>query len=149
MSNDEKDFIIETNPSSNEINDILKSVQKIAVVGLSPKEDRPSNRVAKYLLGQGYQIIPVNPGQREILGVKCYHSLKEIPFKVDMADLFIRVDRVSDVVDQALEKEIKVIWMQLGIYHRESGEKALKAGATVVMDRCIKQEHERMNKEPI
>ncbi|MFC1495607.1 CoA-binding protein [Thermodesulfobacteriota bacterium] len=144
MKDDEKNFINEINPSSEEIANILNRIEKIAIVGLSPKEDRPSNRVAKYLLDQRYQVIPVNPGQKEILGFKCYRSLKDIPFEVDAADLFIRADRVPDVVDQALDKGIKLIWMQLGIYHRESGEKAIRAGASVVMDKCIKIEHERM-----
>lgn len=144
MNDDEKSFINEFNPSSQEINNLLRRVKKIAVVGLSTKEDRPSNRVAKYLKEQGYQVIPVNPGQNEILGLKCYRSLKDIPFEVDLADLFLRADRVPDAVDQALDKKIKGIWMQLGIYHREAGEKAKKAGVSVVMDKCIKIEHKKM-----
>ena len=75
MKDDEKNFIHEINPSSEEIDNILKWIKKIAIVGLSPKEDRPSNRVAKYLIEQKYQVIPVNPGQKEILGFKCYRSL--------------------------------------------------------------------------
>lgn len=130
-------------PPPEEIKKILKDSKKIAVVGLSPREDRPSNRVAKYLIEHGYEVVPVNPGQKEILGAKCYSSISDIPFKVDVADLFLRADRVPAAVDQALQKGIKVIWMQLGIYHSESGEAAVKAGATVVMDKCIKIEHER------
>ena len=145
MNGDEKKIISRLNPSIEEIDNILKKIKKIAVVGLSPKEKRPSNSVARYLLDHGYEIIPVNPGQSEILGHKCYHSLIEIPFEVDAADLFIRTDRVPKAVDQAIEKGIKVIWMQLGIYHIESGNRALKAGANVVMDKCIKMEHERMH----
>ena len=145
MIDDEKSFINEFNPSSQEIENLLKRVNRIAVVGLSPKEDRPSNRVAKYLIDQGYQVIPVNPGQNEILGLKCYRSLKDIPFEVDLADLFLRADRVPGAVDQALDKKIKGIWMQLGIYLRDAGEKAKKAGSFVVMDKCIKIEHEKMN----
>ncbi len=144
MSSDDKSFIDDINPSPEEIREILKKVKKIAVVGLSPKEDRPSNRVAKYLMEHGYEIVPVNPGQKEILGAKCYPGISEIPFDVDVADLFLNAKRVTDAVDQALDKGIKVIWMQLGIYHREAGEKAVKAGATVVMDRCIKIEHEKI-----
>ena len=144
MSSDDKSFIDDINPSPEEILEILQKVKKIAVVGLSPKEDRPSNRVAKYLMEHGYEIVPVNPGQTEILGAKCYPCISEIPFDVDVADLFLNAKRVPDAVDQALDKGIKVIWMQLGIYHREAGEKAVKAGATVVMDRCIKIEHEKI-----
>jgi predicted CoA-binding protein len=145
MTGDDKSFIDDINPSPEEIAKILQNAKKIAVVGLSPKEDRPSNRVAKYLTEHGYNIVPVNPGQKEILGKKCYSSIAEIPFDVDVADLFLNASRVPDAVDQALKKGIKVIWLQLGIYHREAGEKAVSSGATVVMDRCIKMEHEKLN----
>lgn len=144
MNEDEKHKIDKINPSLEEIDDILKNINKIAVAGLSPKEERPSNRVAKYLIEQGYEVIPVNPGQKEILGNKCYRSIADIPFDVDAADLFLRADRIPDAVDQALDKGIKVIWMQLGIFHIESGEKAVQSGASVIMNKCIKIEHERM-----
>ncbi len=145
MTDDDKTFIEDINPSPEEIGKILRNAKKIAVVGLSPKEDRPSKKVARYLMEHGYEIVPVNPGQQEILGKKCYPSIAEIPFDVDVADLFLNASRVPDAVDQALKKGIKVIWMQLGIYHREAGEKAVSSGATVVMDRCIKMEHEKLN----
>ena len=145
MNDDDKSFIDDINPSPEEIRTILQRSKKIAVVGLSPKEDRPSNRVAKYLMEHGFDIVPVNPGQKEILGKKCYSSITDIPFDIDIADLFLNASRVPDAVDQALQKGIKIIWMQLGIYHREAGEKAAKAGATVIMDRCMKIEHEKMN----
>ena len=86
-----------------EIREILKECRKIAVVGLSPKESRDSNKVARYLMEQGYEIIPVNPGQKEILEKTCYRSLEDIPFNVDMADLFLNPTRVPQVVDQAIE----------------------------------------------
>lgn len=146
MSNDDKSFIDDINPSPEEIKAILQKSKKIAVVGLSPKKDRPSNRVAKYLMKHGFEIVPVNPGQKEILGEKCYSSIADIPFDVDIADLFLNAKRVPEAVDQALFKGIKVIWMQLGIYHREAGEKASGSGATVIMDRCIKIEYEKFNK---
>lgn len=146
MSSDDKSFIDDINPSTEEIRAILEESKKIAVVGLSPKEDRPSNRVAKYLMEHGFEIVPVNPGQKEVLGMKCYRTIIDIPFEVDIADLFLSADRVPEAVDQALEKGIKVIWMQLGIYHREAGEKASDSGATVIMDRCMKMEHEKLNK---
>ena len=145
MSNEDKSFIEDINPSPEEIRDILRKSKKIAVVGLSPKEDRPSNRVAKYLVEHGYEIVPVNPGQEEILGKKCYRSITDIPFDVDIANLFLNASRVPDAVEQALEKGIKIIWMQLGIFHREAGEKALNSGASVIMDKCIKIEHEKLN----
>ena len=132
------------NPSSDKIKDILARSRVIAVVGLSPKKDRDSNKVAAYLIDQGYEIIPVNPGQREILSRKCYRSLNDIPFHVDLADLFLNPSRVPPVVDQAILKAVDVIWMQQGIVHNESAEKARGAGIQVVMDRCIKVEHEKL-----
>lgn len=131
---------------SDDINEILRQTKKIAIVVLSPKEARDSNRVAKYLVKQGYEIVPVNPGQREILGRKCYRTLKEIPFQVEMVDIFLNPSRVAIVVDQAIEKGVKIIWMQLGIVHHESAERARKAGIRIVMDKCIKLEHEKLGK---
>jgi predicted CoA-binding protein len=128
---------------SDEIVQILRSYKKIAIVGLSPKEERDSHRVAKYLLAQGYDIVPVNPGQKEILGKTCFRSLKEIPFPVEVVDLFLNPERVSPVVEQAIEIGAKVIWMQLGVVHNEAARKAREAGITVIMNRCIKREHER------
>jgi len=135
------------NPPSEKIKDILSESKKIAIVGLSPKEDRDSNKVAKYLLENGYEIVPVNPGQKQILGQKCYPSLEEIPFSVDVADLFLNPARVPPVVDQAIKKGLDIIWMQLGVIHNEAAQKARDAGITVVMDRCIKQEHEKLTAE--
>ena len=134
----------EYNPPSDEIREILQRVKKIAIVGLSPKQERDSNKVAKYLMEQGFEVIPVNPGQKEILGQKCYKSLKDIPFPVDMADLFLNPKRVSPVVDQAIEKEIPVIWMQLGVIHNEAAKRARQAGIKVVMNKCVKVEHQAL-----
>lgn len=145
MINPDKSFIDSINPSPEKIRQILGDAKKIAVAGLSPKEERPSNMVARYLVKHGYSITPVNPGQKEILGEKCYGSIADIPHDVDMADLFLSDERIPDAVDQAINKGIKVIWMQLGLFHREACEKALKAGVTLVIDRCIKIEHERLN----
>jgi len=134
----------DVNPDSSEIIMVLKEVKNIAIVGISPKEKRDSNRVARYLMGQGYEIVPVNPGQKEILGIKCYKTLKDIPFPVDMVDIFLNPVRVPPVVNQAIVIGVKVIWMQLGIVQNESAEKARKAGIQVVMNKCTKIEHERM-----
>jgi predicted CoA-binding protein len=131
-------------PATEEIVDILQKCRKIAIVGLSPKESRDSNRVAKYLVGRGYEVVPVNPGQREILGKPCFKSLKDIPFGVDMANLFLNPSRVPPVVDEAIELGVRVIWMQLGVVHNESAAKARKAGIEVVMDRCIMRELQKM-----
>jgi predicted CoA-binding protein len=132
------------NPRSKEIDTILTICRTIAVVGLSPKESRDSNKVARYLMKQGYEIIPVNPGQRKILGKTCYKSLKDIPFRVDMADLFLNPTRVAPVVDQAIDVGVHAIWMQLGVVHNDSARKAREAGIRVVMNKCIMREHERL-----
>jgi uncharacterized protein len=145
MNDADKSFIDSNNATPEKIRQILENVKNIAVVGLSPKEERPSNRVAKYLMAHGYSVTPVNPGQSEILGEKCYSSIMDIPHNVDVADLFLSNERIPDAVDQAIKKGIKIIWMQLGVFHREACEKALKAGATVVVDRCIKIEHEKIS----
>jgi predicted CoA-binding protein len=102
--------------------------------------------VARYLLNQGYEIIPVNPGQKEILGQTCYPSLESIPFRVDMANLFLNPSRVPPVVDQTIEASIRVLWMQLGVVHEAAAQKARQAGIRVVMDRCIMEEHKKLNR---
>jgi len=132
------------NPPSKEIEEILAQCRTIAVVGLSPKETRDSNRVARYLMQQGYEVIPVNPGQKEILGKTCYRSLLDIPVAVDMANLFLSPARVPPVVDQAIDKGVRVIWMQLGVVHNASARKAKEAGIQVVMNSCIMREHKRL-----
>ena len=132
------------NPPSREIEEILAQCRTIAVVGLSPKESRDSNRVARYLIQHGYEVIPVNPGQKEILGKTCYRSLLDIPVAVDMVDLFVSPARVPPVVDQAIDKGVRVIWMQLGVVHNASAQKAREAGIQVVMNSCIMQEHKRL-----
>jgi predicted CoA-binding protein len=144
MMNEIKCEVPDENPPSEEIREILKRAKKIAIVGLSPKEERDSNKVAKYLMENGYEIVPVNPGQQEILGQKCYKTLKDIPFKFDVADLFLNPTRVPPVVDQAIEIGVDVIWMQLGVVHNEACHKAREAGITVVMNKCMMHEHEKL-----
>lgn len=111
------------------------------MVGLSPKPARDSHRVAAYLLEHGYDVIPVNPGQKELLGRPCFRTLSEIPFPVDLVDLFIGPGRVASFVDQAVAQGIGVVWMQLGIVHEEAARKAREAGCTVIMNRCIMRDH--------
>ena len=132
------------NPSSQVIADILKGYHSIAVVGCSPKPSRDSHQVARYLLEKGYEMIPVNPGQKEILGRTCYPSLKDIPVPVEVVDLFLNPKRVPPVVDQAIEIGAKAIWMQLGVVENDSALKARQKGILVVMNRCIKQEHRKL-----
>jgi predicted CoA-binding protein len=123
---------------------ILENHKVIAMVGLSPKEDRPSNRVARFLMGRGYTVIPVNPGQKEILGQPCYPDLKSIPMKVDMVDVFRNADDVPPIADDAIAIGAKSLWLQLGIVNQEAAEKAAAAGLDVVMDRCPKIEYPRL-----
>ena len=136
----------ESNPPPEEIIGILQECRTIAIVGLSPKESRDSNRVARYLEEQGYDIIPVNPGQKEILWKPCFKTLKDIPFPIDIANLFINPSRVPPIVDEAIEMGVPTIWMQLGVVHNKSAKKARKAGIQVVMNKCIMREHIKMEK---
>jgi predicted CoA-binding protein len=132
--------------SKEEIKKILSDSKSVAVVGISPKEDRPSYIVASYLKSKGYRIIPVRPDGEEILGEKVYHRLSEIPqgIGVDVVDIFRRSEDVPPIVEEAIQRRAKVVWMQEGVIHQEAGEKAEKAGLKVVMDRCIKKEHQRL-----
>lgn len=120
---------------------ILRDSKTIAVVGLSPKPQRPSHQVARYLMAAGYIIIPVNPGQDTILGLPCYPSLKAIPTQVDMVDIFRRPEAVLPIVEDAIAIGAKFIWMQEGIVNKEAAAKAEAAGLIVIMDRCSKIDH--------
>ncbi|PKN01756.1 MAG: CoA-binding protein [Elusimicrobia bacterium HGW-Elusimicrobia-1] len=124
-----------------DIPQILKTARVIAVVGLSPKADRPSNVVAAYLKKAGYKIIPVNPGQTEILGEKCYKSLLDVPEKIDIADVFRRPEEVPAVAADAVKIGARVLWLQEGVVSQEASTLARAAGLEVVMDRCILKEH--------
>ena len=130
---------------------ILNTVKTIAMVGFSPKEQRPSYFVFKYLTERGYRLIPVNPGQagKEALGRKIYASLSEIPEPVDMVDIFRAPSQVMPVVEEALTLQPKpqVIWMQLTIRNDEAAKRAEDAGVKVVMNRCPKIEYGRLSSE--
>ena len=127
--------------SPEEIGKILENYRTIAVVGLSTDASRPSYQVAQYLQRHGYRIIPVNPGCTEVLGEKCYPGLKEIPFPVEVVDIFRKAEAIPGIVVEAIEVGAKVVWMQLGLIDPQSAQKARKAGLQVVMDRCLKIEH--------
>ena len=129
------------------VEDILKEGKTIAVVGLSPKPERDSNRVAKYLQDHGYRIIPVNPMADEVLGEKCYPDLKSIPESVDVVDIFRKPEDVPPLVDQAIDIRAAAVWMQLDIVNEEAAAKAREAGLAVVMDKCMLIEHQRLSKE--
>jgi predicted CoA-binding protein len=124
------------------INEILQQSKVIAVVGLSPREERDSHRVAAYLQKQGYRIIPVNPITDEILGERCYASVVDIPDEVDIVDIFRRSEDVPQIVDETIRKGVGVIWMQMGIVNEHAAKKAKERGIEVTMDRCMLVEHE-------
>ena len=132
---------VEIQASAAEITEILHNYRVVAVVGLSDKPDRPSYRVAQYLKEHGYRIVPVNPVRQEILGEKCYATLRDIPFPVEIVDIFRQVDAIPKIVDDAIAVGAKVVWMQQGLVEPESAAKAKQAGLQVVMDRCLKIEH--------
>lgn len=123
---------------------LFETVRTIAVVGCSPKPERPGHYVAKYLQDLGYRIIPVNPGQTEILGEKCYASLRDIPEPVDMVDCFRGAEDIPPVVEDAIAIGAKFVWMQLGIINEEAAQRAIEAGINVVMDRCPKIDYPRL-----
>ena len=123
---------------------ILKTNRVIAVVGLSANWWRPSYFVAKYLQAHGYRVIPVNPAYQEVLGEKCYASLKEIPDQVDMVDCFRKAGEIPALAEDAIAIGAKCLWMQLGVVNDEAAKRATAAGLDVVMDHCVKIEHGRL-----
>ncbi|MGF1592961.1 MAG: CoA-binding protein [Kiloniellaceae bacterium] len=139
--------------SNAELLAILRDTRTIAMVGASPKWNRPSHFAMKYLQEKGYRVIPVNPGAAggEILGEKVYASLAEIPGPFEMVDIFRSSEAAGPVVDEAIalaeEKGIKVVWMQLGVINHAAADRARAAGLTVVMDRCPKIEFGRLHSE--
>jgi len=133
--------IIDSFPDLTDIKKLLEEIDSIAVVGLSPKEDRPSNVVAKYLMAAGYTIYPVNPGQKEILGEVCYPDLLSIPHKIDIVDIFRRSEDIPPIVEDAVAIGARAVWMQQGIVNESGAELAKSNGIFVVMDRCIKIDH--------
>ena len=121
----------------------ILAMQTIAVVGLSPKAGRPSNGVARYLLSQGYTIIPVNPGHDTILGLQAYPSLKAIPGPVDVVDVFRRAEFTASVAGEAVAIGARAFWLQLGIINDEAVRIAELGGLLAVQNRCLKIEHAR------
>jgi len=124
--------------------DVLRGNRTIAVVGLSANPERPSNMVAAYLKENGYQIIPVNPNEKEILGETCYPDLSSIPGSVEVVDIFRRSEDVLPIAQEAVKIGAGVVWMQEGVINEEAAAYARQAGLKVVMDRCTKKVHEKM-----
>ena len=128
----------------NTLRRILKNSRSIAIVGLSANWYRPSFFAAKYLMDHGYEIYPVNPNYEEILGRRCFPTLKDIPEKIDVVDIFQRADRVPALVEEAIAIGAKVVWMQLGVINQEAANRATEAGLEVVMNHCMKIEYGRL-----
>ena len=126
---------------SDAIREILEHSKTLAVVGLSSKAMRPSHGVAEYMQRNGYRIIPVNPNEESVLGEKAYASLDEVPEPFDVVVIFRRPEFVPEVVEAAIRKGAKVVWMQEGVIQEQAAARARAAGLTVVMDRCILKEH--------
>lgn len=125
------------NPDPDEICRTLRGIRTIAVVGLSPREARPSFRVAQAMQAQGYRIVPVRPMVQEVLGEKAYASLEEVPFPVDIVDVFRAPEHVPGVVDSCIRVGVPRLWLQDGVIHEEAAARARAAGLWVVMDRCL------------
>jgi hypothetical protein len=126
------------------ITKILK-MKTIAVVGFSPKKERPSHYVSMYMKDNGYDVIPVNPGHKEIAGMTCYPDLESIPEQVDVVDIFRRSEFVLPIVDSAISMGAKAIWMQDRVFHEDAAQKAKDAGLLVIMDNCMLREHRLIN----
>jgi len=134
------------NPATAEIGALLRSAHTIAVVGVSARPERDSHDVALYLVRHGYRVIPVNPALTELLGEVAYPDVASIPaaLEIDIVDIFRRPEFIPAIVDQAIARGAKAVWMQLGLADEASARRARAAGLTVVMDRCIKVDHARL-----
>lgn len=128
----------------NQIAEVLHSARTIAVVGLSSKRYRPSYGVAEYLKRAGYRIVPVNPLETEVLGERAYPDLDSVPGPIDIVDIFRRSEFVPEIVEAAIRKNARAVWMQEGVIHEPAARRAQAAGLAVVMDRCILKDHRRL-----
>ena len=130
------------NSNDKEIIEIFKNTKTIAIAGLSPNEEKASNRVAKYLQNAGFKVVPIYPKEETILGEKVYRSLEEIPFKIDMVDVFRKPNAIAAVIDACIARgDIDTVWTQLGLVNNEAAQKASDAGMKVVQNKCTKIEH--------
>jgi predicted CoA-binding protein len=129
------------NPTPDEIRALLREVKTIAVLGLSDNPARPSWRVAQAMQGFGYTIIPVRPGQSEVLGEKAYARLADLPETPDLVDVFRAPEHVPGIVDECIARGVRKLWLQEGVVNEQAAAEARAAGITVVMDRCIWKEY--------
>jgi predicted CoA-binding protein len=141
--NDEKSEKYQ-NPSDERLAEILKAHKNVAVAGLTPKQESPANRVARFLKRHGFRIYPVNPRYESVLGEIAWPYIRNISEPVDIIDVFRRPEHLGGVIEDAVTVGAKVIWLQLGIFDEEFAAEAEKAGLEVVMDRCMKKEYERL-----
>jgi len=143
---DQQTEIIYSLPSDDELVALFQRVKSIAVIGLSPKQDRPSHRVAKHLQEFGFEIIPVRPAVSEVLGVKAYSSLLEVPFTVDLVNVFRAPKFIAELTEQCIDKKVSALWLQEGVVDIESANRACKENIFTVMDKCIYKEYVRLMK---
>lgn len=129
------------NPSTEDITALLQRVKNIAVVGLSPKENRPSFQVSQAMQRFGYRIIPVRPAVDEVLGEKAYADLASVPEKIDLVDVFRAPQHVDPIVDACIALNIPAIWLQDGVINKPAAQRAVDAGIMVIMDRCIYRDY--------
>ena len=134
-----------SNPDDASLRALFERIQTIAVVGLSPQPARPSYRVAQAMQRYGFRIVPVRPLVDSVLGEQAYASLAEIPFKVDLVDVFRAAEHVPAIVEQCLALHLSSIWIQEGIVDEAAAHQAQTGGMTVVMDRCLLKEYVRLN----
>ncbi len=132
------------NPTEEQIRELLTRARRVAVVGLSPRPERDSHRVARYLQARGYEIVPVYPREERILGQQVYRSVRDIPGGVDLVDVFRRGEGLPEVVEDALAAGAPALWFPIDCVNEEAAACATTAGATVVMDRCIMVDHARL-----
>lgn len=133
------------NSKSEEIIEIFKNTKTIAIAGLSPDASKASNMVAVYLQNAGFKIVPVYPKEDVILGEKVYRTISEIPFKIDMVDIFRKPDAIAEIVDEAIKRgDVDTVWFQLGLVNNEAAGKAKEAGLKVVQNKCTKIEHRNL-----
>jgi predicted CoA-binding protein len=132
------------NPSDDEIRALLAKARRIAVVGLSPRPERPSHRIARRLQGWGYRVIPVRPAVREVLGERAYARLADVPGPIDLVDVFRSPREVGALVEQCIALGLPALWLQEGVVDQAAAERARAAGMLVVMDRCISVDYRRL-----
>lgn len=137
-----------SNPSADEIRQLLQSIKTIAVVGLSPTPSRPSHGVARAMQGFGYRIIPVRPAVEEVLGEKAWPDLHTLPALPDLVNVFRAPEHVGPIVEACIELGVRAIWLQDGVVHEAAARRAQEAGMTVVMDRCIYRDYLQWCSQP-